>query len=58
MPFLNNPTMICGMDVYHKVGSGNKSIMAFTASINSRATKYWSSAKVHPEGQELADTLQ
>jgi aubergine-like protein len=34
MPFLNKPTMVCGMDVYHKAGSGNKSVLAFTASIN------------------------
>ena len=49
--------MICGMDVYHKAGSGNKSVMALTASINQRATKFWSCAKVQQEGQELSDTL-
>ncbi len=46
MPFLNKPTMVCGMDVYHKVGNGNKSVLAFTASINQRVTRYWSNAKL------------
>ena len=34
MPFFDRPTMICGMDVYHKVGNGTKSMLAVTASIN------------------------
>ena len=50
--------MICGMDVYHKAGSGNKSILAFTASLNQTVTKYWSNAKVQDEGQEISNTLQ
>lgn len=58
MPLLTKPTMVCGMDVYHKAGSGNKSILAFTASLNSTVTKYWSSAKVQDEGQEISNTLQ
>ena len=58
MPFMNKPTMICGMDVYHKAGSGNKSILAFSASLNQTATRYWSSAKVQEEGQEISNTLQ
>ena len=32
--------------------------MAFTASLNHTVTKYWSSAKVHDEGQEISNTLQ
>jgi len=43
---MNKPTMVCGMDVFHKAGSGNKSILAFTASLNSTVTKYWSNAKI------------
>ncbi|CDW80416.1 macronuclear development protein 1 [Stylonychia lemnae] len=58
MPFFDKPTMICGMDVYHKTGTGSKSILAFTASINQRATKYWSCAKVQDEGQEISNTLE
>lgn len=57
MPFLQKPTMVCGMDVYHKLGQGNKSILAFTASINARVTKYWSCAKVQEEGEEISNTL-
>jgi aubergine len=46
MPFLNKPTMVCGMDIFHKQGTGSKSILAFTASLNQTVTRYWSSAKV------------
>lgn len=45
LPFFNAPAMVCGIDVYHKVGDGTKSILAFTASNNKRATQYWSGAK-------------
>eukprot|EP00347_Sterkiella_histriomuscorum_P022394 403330644 len=58
MPYFNKPTMICGMDVYHKIGQGTKSILAVTASINQRATKYWSCARVQDEGQEISNILQ
>jgi aubergine-like protein len=34
LPFFDKPTMICGLDVYHKVGGGKRSILAVTASIN------------------------
>lgn len=52
--------MICGMDVYHKTGSSMPSIMALTASLNPRFTKYWSCARLHPDapGQEISNVLQ
>lgn len=46
MPFFDAPAMVCGLDVYHKAGSGNRSILAFTASVNPRATQFWSGAKI------------
>ena len=46
MPFFDKPAMVCGIDVYHKVGNGAKSVLTFTASMNKNATCYWSSAKV------------
>lgn len=50
--------MVCGMDIFHKQGTGSKSILAFTASLNQTVTRYWSSAKVQDEGQEISNTLQ
>lgn len=58
MPFFDKPTMVCGMDVYHKTGNGMKSMMAFTATCNQRATKYWSAVREHDEGQEISNTLE
>lgn len=46
LPYFDKPTMVCGMDVYHKVGNGLNSVLAFTATINNRGTKYWSAAKM------------
>ena len=51
-------SMVCGIDVYHKIGNGNKSILAFTASMNKRATQYWSGAKIQDEGQEIGNSLE
>jgi aubergine-like protein len=44
LPFFNDATMVCGMDVYHNTGKKAQSVLAFCASINQRGTKYWSSA--------------
>ena len=58
MPFFERPAMVCGIDVYHKVGNGAKSILAFTASMNKRATQFWSGAKIQDEGQEIGNSLE
>ena len=58
MPFFDKPAMVVGIDVYHKVGNGTKSILAFTASMNKRATCYWSGAKIQDEGQEIGNSLE
>ena len=58
LPYFDRPTMICGLDVYHKVGGGKRSILAVTASMNQRATKYWSIAKIQDEGQEISNVLE
>lgn len=46
LPFFNEPSMVCGIDVFHKVGNGQKSILAFCGSVNARATKFWSAARL------------
>lgn len=49
LPFMDKPTMICGMDVFHSTTLGKKSVLALTASINNSATKYFSTCVVQDE---------
>mmetsp|Transcript_23457 Transcript_23457/g.31429 ORF Transcript_23457/g.31429 Transcript_23457/m.31429 type:complete len:251 (-) Transcript_23457:555-1307(-) len=59
LPFMNEPTMICGMDVFHSTALGKKSVLALTASMNQSATTYWSTSVIQDEiGQEGSNTLQ
>lgn len=59
LPFMKEPTMICGMDVFHSTALGKKSVLALTASTNQSATTYWSTSVVQDEiGQEGSTTLQ
>ena len=59
LPFMDKPTMVCGMDVFHNTSLGKKSILALTASINNSATKYFSTSVIQTElGQEAALSLQ
>ena len=59
LPFMNEPTMICGMDVFHSTALGKKSVLALTASTNQTATQYWSTSVIQDEiGQEGSTNLQ
>ena len=59
LPYMDDITMVCGMDVYHNTGKNSKSILAFCASVNDRATQYWSCVKVQENiGEELSNTLE
>lgn len=50
--------MICGMDVFHSTSLGKKSVLALTASINTSATKYFSTCVIQGElGQEASHSL-
>lgn len=58
LPFMSEPTMICGMDVFHSTSLGKKSVLALTASTNQSATTYWSTSVIQDEiGQEGSTTL-
>jgi len=58
LPFMDKPTMVCGMDVFHCTALGKKSVLALTASVNSSATKYFSSSVIQGDiGQEAAHSL-
>jgi aubergine-like protein len=59
LPFMDKPTMICGMDVFHSTALGKKSVLALTASVNTSATKYFSTCVIQGElGQEASHSLQ
>lgn len=59
LPFMKEPTMICGMDVFHSTALGKKSVLALTASMNQSATTYWSTSVIQDEiGQEGSNNLQ
>lgn len=58
LPFMDDKTMVCGMDVYHNTGQKANSILAFCASINQRATKFWSKAQIQSNvGEEISNQL-
>lgn len=58
LPLMDRPTMVCGMDVFHCTALGKKSVLALTASMNSTATKYWSTSVIQGElGQEASHSL-
>lgn len=58
LPFMDKPTMVCGMDVFHSTSLGKKSVLALTASLNTSATKYFSTCVVQGElGEEAAKSL-
>ena len=58
LPFMDKPTMICGLDVFHATNLGKKSVLALSASINNSATIYWSTCVVQDDvGQEASNNL-
>ena len=49
LPFMDKPTMICGLDVFHAANLGKKSVLALAASMNNSATTYWSTSVVQDD---------
>lgn len=59
MPIIEEaPTMICGIDVFHKTLEGKKSVLGFCSSLNRSATKFWSKTVLHDVGVEISTGLQ
>lgn len=50
--------MIVGIDVYHKIEKGYKSMAGFVSSLNNEQTRWYSKVCFQMVGQELADTLK
>ena len=58
LPFMDKPTMICGMDVFHATCLGKRSVLGLTASMNNSATTYWSTSVLQDDvGQEASNNL-
>lgn len=58
LPFMDKPTMICGLDVFHATNLGKKSVLALSCSTNNSATIYWSTSVVQDDvGQEASNNL-
>ena len=58
LPFSSEPTMIIGIDVYHKTSNKNQSLLAFCATMNRHFSKYWSTVREQEIGQEIGTRLQ
>jgi aubergine-like protein len=59
LPFTDRPTMMVGIDVYHKTTNQKKnSILAFCATVDRYFTKYWTTVRVQESGQEIGTQLQ
>ena len=49
LPFMDKPTMICGLDVFHATSLGKKSVLALSCSMNNSATTYWSTSVIQDD---------
>jgi aubergine-like protein len=58
LPLMDQPTMIIGMDVCHRVGKNKKSVLGFVASLDKYVGKYYSSSVSQGEKQEIAFSIE
>eukprot|EP01015_Nassula_variabilis_P025341 TRINITY_DN4942_c0_g1_i5.p1 TRINITY_DN4942_c0_g1~~TRINITY_DN4942_c0_g1_i5.p1 ORF type:complete len:231 (-),score=58.05 TRINITY_DN4942_c0_g1_i5:16-708(-) len=60
LPFTDKPTMIVGIDVYHKANTKEKtkSILAFCSTVNNTFSRYWSTLRYQDQYQEIGNTMQ
>lgn len=58
LPIPIKKLMVVGIDVYHKIEKGYKSIAGFVSSLNNDQTRWYSKVCFQMVGQELADTLK
>ncbi|XP_054711719.1 piwi-like protein Ago3 [Uloborus diversus] len=50
--------MVCGLDTYHDMSRGRRSVLAFVASINQARTRWFSMTTMQQPGQEMGDSLK
>ena len=42
LPFMDKPTMICGLEIFQAISLGKKLVLALSCSMNNSATTYMS----------------
>ncbi|GFQ87051.1 piwi-like protein [Trichonephila clavata] len=50
--------MVCGMDTYHDLSQGRRSVLGFVSSLNQNRTRWFSVTAMQKQGQELGDSLK
>eukprot|EP00828_Plagiopyla_frontata_P025383 TRINITY_DN3243_c0_g1_i3.p1 TRINITY_DN3243_c0_g1~~TRINITY_DN3243_c0_g1_i3.p1 ORF type:complete len:581 (+),score=82.81 TRINITY_DN3243_c0_g1_i3:530-2272(+) len=59
LPFIDRPTIVVGIDVYHRTFNGvQKSIFAFVATMNITYSRYYSLVKIQEAGQEIGTFIE
>jgi aubergine-like protein len=58
LPLMDQPTMIIGIDVCHRVGRNKKSVLGFCASMDRYVGKYYSASQQQGEKQEIAFSIE
>jgi aubergine-like protein len=54
---VSEKTMLIGIDIYHKLVSGNRSCMGLVASLDSEFTQYFSRIILMKKGQEMSTEI-
>jgi len=57
-PFIDQPTMVVGIDVFHKTSMKKDSLLAFCGTVNRHFSRYWSTIDVHQPGEEVGKGIQ
>lgn len=58
LPFVDKPTMVVGIDVFHQGPMKKESLLAYCATINKYMSRYWSTINVQPPGEEVGQGIQ
>jgi len=56
-PFTDRPTMVVGIDVFHRSNMRKDSLLAYCATVNRHLSRYWSTVDVHL-GEEMGVSIQ
>ena len=57
-PFIDQPTMVVGIDVFHKTSMKKNSLLAFCGTVNRHLSRYWSTIDLHTPGEEIGKGIQ
>jgi aubergine-like protein len=57
-PFVDVPTMVVGIDVFHKTAMKKDSLLAFCGTVNKHLSRYWSTIDIHAPGEEIGKGMQ